>query len=50
MSEGLHKIKVLFFAHLRELTGTREIELEIPGYFTISNLKEVLLNDYPAPG
>ena len=42
MSEGMHHIKVLFFAHLRELTGTREIEIEIPGYFTIRNLKEAL--------
>jgi molybdopterin converting factor subunit 1 len=47
MSERMQHIKVLFFAHLRELTGTREIELEIPGYFTIRNLKEVLIKQYP---
>jgi MoaE-MoaD fusion protein len=48
MSEGMHHIKVLFFAHLRELTGTREIGIEIPDYFTIGNLKEVLINQYPS--
>ena len=40
-------ITVLFFANLRDVTGERRIILEIPSDITVSNLKEILLKNYP---
>ena len=47
MNKGRHTIKVLFFAHLRELTGTREEEVEISADFTIGDLKQMYRKKYP---
>jgi len=47
MNECRHTIKVLFFAHLRELTGTRQEEVEISTDFTIGELKHMYSKKYP---
>lgn len=41
------KIKVLFFSTLREITGTKVIEIELPVDLTVKKLKDQLSNDYP---
>jgi molybdopterin converting factor subunit 1 len=41
------KIKILFFATLRDYVGTKAIELEIPQGTTVNRLKEVLVKMYP---
>ena len=43
----MNKIKVLFFATLRDRAGTKSVELEIPADMTVQALKEKLANDYP---
>ena len=43
----MNKIKVLFFATLRERAGTKSIELEVPADMTVQVLKDKLANDYP---
>lgn len=47
MSEGLLKIRVLFFAHLRELTGTRQLEMEIVSGWTVADLKIEVVKRFP---
>ena len=42
------KVNVLFFASCREITGTREVELEVDEGTTVAHLKEHLLQRYPA--
>jgi molybdopterin converting factor subunit 1 len=46
------RIKILFFASLRDYVGAKTIEFEIPPETTIGFLKELLTNQYPklAPG
>ncbi|MGA2491216.1 MAG: molybdopterin converting factor subunit 1 [Anaerolineales bacterium] len=41
------KIKILFFATLREYVGAKTIELEIPVDTTVAGLKELLVSRYP---
>jgi molybdopterin converting factor subunit 1 len=43
----MNKIKVLFFATLRERVGTKSIKLEIPADMTVRALKDKLAGDYP---
>ena len=43
----MNKVRILFFATLRERVGARSLELEIPGDATIRNLKDKLAGDYP---
>ncbi len=43
----MNKIKVLFFATLRERVGTKSVELEIPADMTVQELKDKLASDYP---
>ena len=43
----MNKIKVLFFATLRERVGTKSIKLEIPADMTVRALKDKLASDYP---
>jgi molybdopterin synthase catalytic subunit len=47
MNEGTQQIRVLFFAHIKELTGTRQLDLEIPGGWTVKDLKQDLVHRYP---
>jgi len=41
------KIKVLFFATLRDNIGARTLELELPAQATVAELKELLVKKYP---
>jgi MoaE-MoaD fusion protein len=43
----MNEITVLFFASLRDLTGVREIRLELPAGATIADLKSLLIERYP---
>lgn len=43
----MNKVKILFFATLRERAGVKALELEIPFGMTAKSLKEKLAIDYP---
>ena len=43
----MNRIKLLFFATLRDRAGTRSMELEIPSNLTVQGLKDKLSNEYP---
>jgi MoaE-MoaD fusion protein len=43
----MNQISVLFFASLRDLTGTKEVQLELPEGATIADLKEKLVERFP---
>jgi molybdopterin converting factor subunit 1 len=43
----MNKIKLLFFATLRERAGTKSIELDIPEELTVQGLKEMIAKEYP---
>jgi molybdopterin converting factor subunit 1 len=43
----MNRVKLLFFATLRDRAGTRSMELDIPANLTIQGLKEKLSNEYP---
>jgi len=43
----MNKIKILFFATLRDKAGTRSTEMEIPLGTTILALKGILIEQFP---
>jgi molybdopterin converting factor subunit 1 len=43
----MNKVRVLFFATLRQRAGTKSMELEIPEGTTVSALKEQLAREHP---
>lgn len=43
----MNRVKLLFFATLRDRAGTRSMELEIPQDLTIQGLKDKLSAEYP---
>jgi molybdopterin converting factor subunit 1 len=43
----MNRIKLLFFATLRDRAGTKTMELEIAPDLTVQGLKTKLSNDYP---
>jgi len=43
----MNRIKLLFFATLRERAGAKSLELDVPEDMTIQGLKEKLSADYP---
>lgn len=43
----MNKIKLLFFATIRDKAGTKSINLDIPNEMTVQGLKEKLGNEYP---
>ncbi len=43
----MNKIKVLFFATLRDRAGTRSMEMEIPSGLTVQGLKDTLSRTQP---
>lgn len=47
MGLGMQRIKLLFFATLRERVGMRTLELEVADRSTVKDLKEQLANTYP---
>jgi molybdopterin converting factor subunit 1 len=44
----MNKIKILFFATLRDRAGTKSLELEIPDDTTVQSLKDRIARDYPS--
>jgi molybdopterin converting factor subunit 1 len=43
----MNRVKLLFFATLRDRAGTRSMELDIPSDLTIQGLKDKLSSEYP---
>lgn len=43
----MNKIKLLFFATIRDRAGTKSMEMDIPAEMTIQGLKDKLSTDYP---
>ncbi len=43
----VNRIKLLFFATLRDRAGIRSLELDIPENMTVRGLKDKLSEDYP---
>ena len=43
----MNRIKVLFFATLRDRAGAKSTELEIPPETTVQTLKELVVESYP---
>jgi len=43
----MNRIKLLFFATIRERAGTKTLEMEIPDEMTIQGLKDKLATDLP---
>ncbi len=41
------RVKLLFFATLRDRAGTKSMEIDVPEGTTVSSLKAKLSNDYP---
>jgi molybdopterin converting factor subunit 1 len=41
------RIKILFFATLRDYVGSKEVELEVPADITVAGLIESLVKVYP---
>ncbi len=43
----MNRIKILFFATIRDKAGTKSLALDIPNEMTVQGLKEKLANEYP---
>ena len=43
----MNRVKVLFFATLRDRAGTKSFELDIPENTTVRDLKDLVVNAYP---
>ena len=43
----MNRIKLLFFATLRDRAGTKSMELDIPEGMTVRGLKEMISDEYP---
>ncbi len=43
----MNRVKLLFFATLRDRAGTKTMELEIPADLTVQGLKDKLSAEYP---
>lgn len=43
----MNRIKVLFFATLRDRAGIKSIDLEIPAETTVQDLKSIVADAYP---
>ncbi len=43
----MHKIKVLFFATLRDYVGSKSVELDIPLGLTVGGLTDLLVANHP---
>lgn len=43
----MNRVKLLFFATLRDRAGARSMELDIPMDLTVQGLKEKISNEYP---
>ena len=43
----MNRVKLLFFATLRDRAGTKTMDLEIPAELTVQGLKDKISNEYP---
>jgi molybdopterin converting factor subunit 1 len=43
----MNRVKLLFFATLRDRAGARSMELDIPPDLTVQGLKDKIASDYP---
>jgi molybdopterin converting factor subunit 1 len=43
----MNRVKLLFFATLRDRAGTKTMELDIPTDLTVQGLKDKISNEYP---
>lgn len=43
----MNRVKLLFFATLRDRAGTKSLELDIPGGLTVQGLKDKIAVEYP---
>ncbi|HSK89599.1 MAG TPA: MoaD/ThiS family protein [Anaerolineales bacterium] len=43
----MNRVKLLFFATLRDRAGTKSIELDIPADLTVQGLKAKISSEYP---
>lgn len=43
----MNRVKLLFFATLRDRAGARSMELDIPAELTVQGLKDKISNEYP---
>jgi len=43
----MNRVKLLFFATLRERAGTKTMELDVPADLTIQGLKDKISDEYP---
>jgi len=43
----MNRIKILFFATLRDRAGTKSVDLEIPADTTVQGLKDLVVDAYP---
>ena len=43
----MNRVKLLFFATLRDRAGTKSIELDLPPDITVKDLKERISGEYP---
>ena len=43
----MNRVKLLFFATLRDRAGTKSLELDIPGDLTVQGLKNKIAVEYP---
>lgn len=43
----MNRIKLLFFATIRDRAGTKSMELDIPENLTVQGLKDKLADEYP---
>ncbi len=44
----MNRIKLLFFATVRDRVGLKSLEMDVPADMTIHQLKEKLVGEYPA--
>jgi molybdopterin converting factor subunit 1 len=44
----MNQVTVLFFATIRELTGTRQISLDLPDGASVADAKDILIEKYPS--
>jgi molybdopterin converting factor subunit 1 len=43
----MNRIKILFFATLRDRAGTKSVDLEVPAETTVQSLKNLVVDEYP---
>ena len=43
----MNRIKLLFFATIRDRAGTKSMELDVPENLTVQELKDKIADDYP---